>query len=146
MKQLIALAALAAVIVCSDAKHAQAHQGPEDLAAECAQAIRTSVTRVRSALADDVSRCVPLIKRLKEAGNIVEARIVARRCVNSINGTTRTGYSYVRELCERCVNRLLDLGAPDLAERIRGLCADALDDIEQAGNRARNAVTDALNS
>lgn len=144
MKQLATLALLATTVVCTSSGTVQA-QTPEDFATECAQLVDSAVSRVNKSLGDDTNRCIAAIRKHKANGEIAEARVVARRCIDRINNTTRAGDAYVREVCGRCVATLLDLGEFRLAARVRSLCADSLAEIEQSGERARNAVLNALN-
>jgi hypothetical protein len=144
MKHLATLAALTIAILGSETQVACA-QGADDIAAECAEIVRTTVARVNNSLGDDVQRCVAAIEGHKANGDMAAAIVVARRCVNRVNGTTRAGHSYVKDVCERCINALMDLGEFELAGRLRNICADALDRIEESGQRARNAIRNALN-
>lgn len=146
MRHFAALAVVTASIVCTQSQSAQAEGGPEDIAAECAELVNSAIARLNNALADDVQRCVAAIRKHKANGEFAQARRVARQCIKRINKKTRAAHNYVKEVCTRCINALLDLGAFDLAERLRNFCADSLDDVEQSGKRARQAVKSALNS
>ncbi|MFK7819686.1 MAG: hypothetical protein AB8G99_13285 [Planctomycetaceae bacterium] len=144
MKHLATLAALTVAILGSECQVACA-QGADDIAAECVKVVRTTVARVNNALGDDVQRCVAAIEGHKANGDMAKARRVARRCIKRINRTTRAGHNSVREVCERCINALMDLGELELAGRLRNVCADALERIEDSGERARAAIRNALN-
>jgi len=146
MTRFAVLASLATAVLVGHPNAAHAHQNPEDFAARCVAKAEQSLARVRNAIADDLHRCLPAIRRAKAAGNRPLAIRLARECVDSINGTTRAGHNFVRGLCTRCVDHLLSIGEFRLAARVRAACGDILDAIEAAGERGRNAVREALYS
>ncbi len=143
MRRFAAMAILTTSAFCLPTQPAQAEG---DLVKECAQLVRSAVTRLNDALGNDVERCVHAIRRAKAAGETEKAHRIARHCIRRINSETRAAHEYVQEVCTRCVNALLDMGEVEAAERFRNFCADQLDSIERSGRRARHAIRDALNS
>jgi hypothetical protein len=143
MIRLLTLCALTAIAVSAqtDAAHAQS---PQDIAARCVGEVNETVERCRRAAAAEVKECVPLIRRLVEAGEIDRARAVARKCVTSAEERTKRCVDHVHTVCRRCVALLLNLGASELARRVAFICEDAIEDLRHILQREKHAIETAL--
>ena len=143
MTRLLTLCAMTAFVVFAQNNTAQA-QSPEDIAARCVAEVNQSIERCRRATAKEVSECVPLIKRLVEAGRVEEAHQVARRCVTSAENRTERCVDHVKSVCRRCVTLLVGLGAPQLARRVAFTCEAAVETLRQFLQREKHAIEKAL--
>ena len=143
MTRLLTLCALTAFAICAQNTTAHA-QSPQDIAARCVGEVTETVERCRRAAAAEVKECVPLIRRLVEAGEIERAREVARNCVTSAENRTKRCVDHVHSVCRRCVALLLNLGAPELARRVAFVCEDAVKDLRHILQREKHAIETAL--
>ncbi len=116
----------------------------EAIAERCANHIERTVRRCVTANEKTTERCVKAIEKALEAGNEDRAKRIARLCARLINRRSHACANHVRRHCRRCVNVLERLGAEELAERIKGLCEDALGKIRESRDASLAALREAL--
>jgi hypothetical protein len=138
------LAVLAAT--CTLLPAASAHTDPEDVARRCVNRVDEIVERCQNAAAEETQECVRAIRRYLAAGRRDLAIRAARECVEAARERTRLCVVAVREVCIECIDWLLARGADRLAARVRHVCADAIEDLENLFERQKNAIEDALQS
>jgi len=94
--------------------------------------------------ASETKDCVQAIRRYLAAGRRDLAIQTARECIQAARERTRRCSHAVRETCTECIDWLLAHGAERLAARVRHVCADALEQLENLLQRQENAIRDAL--
>lgn len=115
-------------------------QNPDDVFHECTRSIAKLTNRCQNAIADKVDDCVPVIKRLLNAGHRDRARRVAEACIKDINEITRKCQAELKDRCERCAHVLVRLGAPNLAREILDRCRRASNRMSEMRDRAVAAI------
>jgi hypothetical protein len=100
--------------------------------------------RCENAAADETKACLMLIRRYLAADNRDAAIATARECLQHARRRTRACVAAVREVCTRCIDYLLLVGADRLAARVRNACADAIDHLERLYQRQENAIKGAM--
>lgn len=134
----------AAILVNTSSAHAQVEQAdpvdvarhPVQLFEKCVESVRHLVSRCDNRTKETVQECVPRIKRLLNAGKREEAKRLARKCTTKIERQSNQCVDLVKQRCERCINALLDMGAPRLAHRLREICADSIEHLRTSERRA----------
>lgn len=117
---------------------------PEAVAERCAKKVEQVVVRATNAAREETRECVRQINALQEQGRHEAAAELARECIRKATARTENAAEYVTELCDRCIDHLLDLDAPQLARRIHNLCKEAIETLRAILQRERNAILDAL--
>lgn len=115
-------------------------QSPDDLLAECTRSIAKLTKRCDNAIAEVTHDCLPLIRRLLNAGQNQRARDVAERCINQINEILRKCRAELQERCERCADALVQMGAPNLARELMSRCRRAANHMQDTRDRAVAAI------
>ena len=144
MKSLLAFCAAAGLMMITSTASAQTT--PEDLAARCVKLVNKTVDRCQNAAADETKDCVRKIRRLKADGKERDARRVARECIRSATTRTENCVNRVNRICNVCIDKLVNLGAPKLARRVNNVCEDAVSDLRSTLQREKNQIRKALGS
>ncbi len=144
MRLLSAFCTAAGFLLLS-ANTASAHS-PEEIAAQCVEAIHKTVERCTTTTRTRAQNCVRTIRRLRAAGQEEAARRVARECIDSLTNQTGNCVTHVKRICDRCVEFLLNIGQPRLARRVDAACDNAVERLRSSLNRAKNAIRSALTS
>jgi predicted component of type VI protein secretion system len=139
------VATCAALMIAGTVDTAHAHVNPVDVAQRCAARVQHIVDRCENAAADETSECIRKIRRLLADGQRDRAVQVARDCIQAARQRTRNCTAEVRDVCGECIDYLLSVGAERLAARVRNLCSDAIEDLQNLLERQENAVQQALN-
>ncbi|MEE2639278.1 MAG: hypothetical protein VX768_01510 [Planctomycetota bacterium] len=115
---------------------------PQDVFSRGARQIVSITERHENATSDVTSRCLPRIRRLLKSGNYNEARTTADRCITELGEILDSARTALRTTCERCIDALVQMGAPDLARDIHDLCVRASSRMKDVHDRAVNAIQD----
>ncbi|HMO16072.1 MAG TPA: hypothetical protein PKD64_18335 [Pirellulaceae bacterium] len=107
--------------------------------------LRVIVSECNDRIKDITQRCIPQIRRLLAGGHQSEAAHLAFQCVTEIRETVRRSTIRIEVLCSRVINRLLELGAPNLARRFHDRCLKGQASISNAGQRAEHAIRSLFN-
>jgi cellobiose-specific phosphotransferase system component IIA len=143
---MIRLAACLAVMtaISTLAPTANAHVNPEEVAHRCVHQVDQILDRCENAAASETQECLKAIRRYRAAGRRDLAIQTARECIQAARERTRHCISAVRDVCTRCIDWLLAHGADRLAARVRNVCADAIEHLENLLKRQENAIRQAL--
>ncbi len=123
---------------------ADAHQNPQHVAERCVAQVRQIVVRCENAAAQQTTACLLQVRELLAAGRKDLAIIAVRECLKAARERTRLATAEVREICGRCVDYLQQIGEHRLAARVRNLCAEAIEAIENLLLRQEHALRTAL--
>ena len=121
-----------------------AHTAPEDIAARCVGNVNGIVDRCQNAAADETAECVQLIQRLLADGQERAARDAARKCIRSATTRTENCANLVNRICNACIEKLVSMGATQLARRVNNVCEDAISDLRSTLQREKNAIRNAF--
>ena len=121
-----------------------AHTSPEDIAARCVGNVQEVVERCQSAAADETAECVQKIRRLLADGQERAARDTARECIRSATTRTENCANRVNRICNACIDKLVSMGAAQLARRVNNVCEDAISDLRTTLQREKNAIRNAF--
>ncbi|MBT5311430.1 MAG: hypothetical protein HOL38_07590 [Verrucomicrobia bacterium] len=144
MKTLLTLCAAVGVLLAASNSASAYHNSPEDLAARCVNAVDGVVDRCTNAAADETQECVRTIRRLLSNGEVRAAHRVARECIRSATTRTENCANRVDRICLACIDILLEMGEPQLARRVNGVCEDAISQLRSLLQREKNAIRTAL--
>jgi len=121
-----------------------AHTSPEDIAARCVGNVNGIVDRCQNAAADETAECVQKIQRLLADGQERAARDAARKCIRSATTRTENCANRVNRICNACIEKLVSMGATQLARRVNNVCEDAISDLRATLQREKNAIRNAF--
>jgi hypothetical protein len=119
-------------------------ESPERIAKRCIERAEDVGASCERSIVRTTKRCIRVVKRLVEAGEIERAERVAATCEERIVEKARRCTTNIEKHCVRCVRHLDELGEPELAERVKEACAAVIDGIVDLVERALAALADAL--
>jgi len=117
---------------------------PRRIAAECIRSVASTALECAEENAEAARRCVRRIERLLADGQVEEARMVARRCIEKIHADSDECVEAIRERCVRCIDLLLELDEVELAESVADACERAVRFVRQSQRNAVDVILDAF--
>ncbi len=109
---------------------------PQAIYERCVNQVAQLVQRCEAVHRQTVEECLPQIRILLDQNKFQEARVLAGRCIEYINQTSRLCSAEIRFKCRRCYEILVQLGATQLANQLNYVCERALLAVEESRLRS----------